>query len=75
MLSAVIAMTALSESEHGDGFRETSDPLRRKYYTNGSRPPITQQWPNNTVLGTAARLRIEMNVKGHGGAAARDGQR
>jgi len=27
------------------------------------------------VLGTAARLRIEMNVKGHGGAAARDGQR
>ncbi len=30
---------------------------------------------NNAVHVTAARLRIGMNVKGHGGAAARDGER
>ena len=32
-------------------------------------------WPNHPVLGTAARLRLGMNVKGIVRAAARDGER
>ena len=39
MFSTVIAMPALSESEHGDRLKEASDPLHRKYCTNGSQHP------------------------------------
>src|SRR5215813_13049203 len=41
MLSAVIAMTALSKSDHGNRRKEASDTLHRKYCTNGSRPPAS----------------------------------
>jgi hypothetical protein len=43
MLSTVMALPALSESEHGDRLKEASDPLHRKYCMNGSRPP---RWLN-----------------------------
>jgi hypothetical protein len=36
---AVRAMLALSESEHSDRLKETSDTLHWKYYANGSRHP------------------------------------
>jgi hypothetical protein len=41
MLSTVIAMPALSESEHGDCFKEAPDTPHRKCCTNGSRPPCS----------------------------------
>ena len=40
MLSTVIAMPALSESELSDRLKEASDILHRKYCTNGSRHPV-----------------------------------
>src|SRR5215471_424161 len=39
MLSTVIAMPALSVSEHGDRCQEAPDVFHRKYCTNGSRHP------------------------------------
>ena len=58
MLSAVIAMIALSVSKHGDRCKEAPDVFHRKYCTNGSRHPRWGAQPVHTseeVHGTVAR--------------------
>src|SRR6266436_3993646 len=46
LLSTVIALPALSESEHGDRVKEAPDTPQRKCCTNGSRPPSTSEGTN-----------------------------
>ena len=41
----------------------------------GEQGTVARRTPTNAVLVTAARVRIEMNMKGHGGVAARDRSR